>query len=130
METVKNIEVVGAELAVAVMLSSLVRRNVCPNFVITRGVFTCPVEPPAELWGSSAKPKPGADLTTHVAQSRSCKARKMKEGKYQYIRMELCNQGDAEDYIKRQPGGVIAPEESRSLLFQIAFALHVAADRF
>lgn len=47
-----NSNLVGTELAVSVLLSSLARRNICPNFVITRGVFTCQHEPPAALWGS------------------------------------------------------------------------------
>ena len=46
-----NLSLVGAELAVSVLLSSLSRRNICPNFVITRGVFTCRHEPPSSHWG-------------------------------------------------------------------------------
>mmetsp|Transcript_8999 Transcript_8999/g.19432 ORF Transcript_8999/g.19432 Transcript_8999/m.19432 type:complete len:124 (-) Transcript_8999:812-1183(-) len=36
-----NLNLVGAELAVSVLLSSLARRNICPNFVITHGFITC-----------------------------------------------------------------------------------------
>ena len=40
-ESSGNKSVIGAELAVSVLLSSLVRRNICPNYINTRGVFTC-----------------------------------------------------------------------------------------
>lgn len=130
-ESTGNKTVVGAELAVSVMLSSLVRRNVCPNFVITRGVFTCPYEPPAAVWGASESRKPKGG--TYRGQPLGRKPREpsaKNRGKYQYIRMELCSEGDVEEYLKRQPDEVLAPEESRCMLFQIAFALHAAADRF
>ena len=51
-------------------------------------------------------------------------------GRFQYMRMELCNRGDAEEYIKDQPHKQIDKKLGQSYLFQIAFALHVAADRF
>jgi serine/threonine protein kinase len=44
--------------------------------------------------------------------------------------MELCRHGDLEDYIKRQPGSVLSPCMSRALLFQMAFSLHVAGNKF
>jgi serine/threonine protein kinase len=50
-------------------------------------------------------------------------------GRYQYIRMELCTRGDAEEYIKDQPNGMLSVDLARSLLFQIAFALHAAASK-
>jgi hypothetical protein len=44
--------------------------------------------------------------------------------------MELCRHGDAEEYLKRLPNEVMPPDEARASLFQIAFGLHVAADRY
>lgn len=44
--------------------------------------------------------------------------------------MELCKYGDAEEYIKNQPRFQIDSEVARILLFQMAFSLHVAGDRF
>ena len=49
---------------------------------------------------------------------------------YQYIRMELCQHGDTEDFIKKHPENMLSPLDCRNLLFQMAFALFVAADRF
>lgn len=47
-----NLNLVGTELCVSTILSSVARRNICPNFVVTRGVFTCQYEPPSSIWGS------------------------------------------------------------------------------
>lgn len=49
---------------------------------------------------------------------------------YQYIRMELCENGDVEKFIRNLPDKMLTPWDCRNLLFQMAFALHVAADRF
>ena len=49
---------------------------------------------------------------------------------YQYIRMELCH-CDMEDFIRdQQDHQMLTPEECRVMLFQMAFALYVAAERF
>jgi serine/threonine protein kinase len=53
-----------------------------------------------------------------------------KRRRYQYIRMEFCVEGDAEEFLKRQPGQVLAAYQSRNILFQIAFALHAGAERY
>ena len=44
--------------------------------------------------------------------------------------MELCDEGDAEEYLKRQPEESISPFLARNLVFQVAFAMYAAADRF
>lgn len=46
------------------------------------------------------------------------------------MRMELCSEGDAEEYLKKLPDELMSSSESRLLIFQVAFALHAAADRF
>jgi serine/threonine protein kinase len=124
-----NINVVGAELAVSVMLSSLVRRGICPNFVATRGVFSCRHEPPESHWGSANNRKPkGKSYSSSKVKRRP---KKPKQGShFQYIRMELCDEGDAEEFLKRQPDESVTPFQARNLLFQISFALHAAADKF
>lgn len=123
--------VVGAELAVSVLLSSLVRRGVCPNFVVTRGVFSCAYEPPARSWGSATNKRPkGPSYVSPKSKRMPKEPAQNKRGRYQYIRMELCDEGDAEEYLKRQPDGEIDPCDSMKLLFQMAFSLHAAADRF
>ena len=44
--------------------------------------------------------------------------------------MELCEFGDIEGFIRNEPKNVIHPEEARIFLFQMAFSLHVAGDKF
>ena len=132
-EDMGNKEIVGAELSVSVLLSSLVRRNVCPNFVVTRGVFTCPYEPASSHWGCAENKKPmGSIYDPNRAQREGLPATPSEEerGKFQYIRMELCRHGDMEEWLKTQPGQGISANEARMLFFQMAFALHAAADRY
>jgi len=122
-EATGNKTVVGTELAVSALLSSLVRRNICPNFVLTRRVFTCIYEPPASAWGSASNKKP-------TIKKQRPKPKKSTQGSFQYMRMELCQHGDAEDFISRQSEKVVSFVEARCLLFQMAFSLHVAGDKF
>lgn len=122
-----NSDLVGTELAVSVILSSLARRNICPNFVVTRGVFTCQHEPPESLWGCRDESAPcGTAYDGHISHVPM----PGQSGNYQYIRMELCENGDVEGYMKNHPNKMLAPCDCRNLLFQMAFALHVAGDRF
>lgn len=130
-ESTGNMSVVGAELAVSVLLSSLVRRGVCPNFVVTRGLFSCAHEPPDRHWGTSENKRPrGACYVSPKVKRLPKEPGLNKRGRYQYIRMELCDGGDAEEYLKSQPNEAIPPSEARKFLFQMAFSLHAAADRF
>ena len=132
-EDMGNKEIVGAELSVSVLLSSLVRRNVCPNFVVTRGVFTCPYEPASSHWGCAENKKPmGSIYDPNRTQREGLPVTPSEEerGKFQYIRMELCRHGDMEEWLKTQPGQGIGANEARMLFFQMAFALHAAADRY
>lgn len=67
----------------------------------------------------------------HDKVARQPKTPKNPEpGRHQYIRMELVNEGDAEELIKRQSDELLPTDVSRAILFQIAFALYVAADKF
>lgn len=125
MEAIVDKKMIAAELAVSSLLSSLARRGICPNFVLTRGVFTCPYEPPESHWGGPEQKHPLGDLSSSPPEPDES-----YPGRYQYIRMELCNQGDAEEYIKRQPKEALQTSVAQAILFQIAFALHAAADRF
>lgn len=101
-ESTGNKQVVGAELAVSVLLSSLVRRNICPNFIATRRTFTCTYEPPSTHWGSESNKAPKGKRY-NGKKGQWPKERGRAKGRYQYIAMELCKEGDIEEYIKRQP---------------------------
>lgn len=121
---------ISAELAISSLLSDLARRGVCPNFVLTRGVFNCPHKPPENHWGTESNKAPKG--TVYDAEKNDRTPREPKQGcpgRYHYLRMELCDNGDAEEYIKAQPNATVSSELAQSLLFQTAFALHAAADR-
>ena len=130
-DAITDKKTVGAELAVSSLLSSLARRGICPNFIITRGVFTCPYAPPASTWGSSEMKQPkGSFYDADTVKRAPREPKNGCPGRYQYIRMELCSQGDTEEYLKRQPKMLLSPRMSQVFLFQIAFALHASAERF
>ncbi len=126
--------IVGNELAVSVMLSSLARRYVCPNFVRMRGVFTASFEPPRSHWGCAENKQPQGKSydagSSHIRRKPPRKPPSDQSGLFQYIRMELCKHGDVEEFIRKEAGTTIPPEEARHLLFQMAYSLHVAGDRF
>eukprot|EP00588_Corethron_pennatum_P009363 CAMPEP_0194276296 /NCGR_PEP_ID=MMETSP0169-20130528/8920_1 /TAXON_ID=218684 /ORGANISM="Corethron pennatum, Strain L29A3" /LENGTH=1536 /DNA_ID=CAMNT_0039019985 /DNA_START=113 /DNA_END=4723 /DNA_ORIENTATION=- len=119
-------EIVGREMEISALLSSLSRRNICPNFVKIHGVFTCAFGPPPSVWGHAGNKKNLIEKKKPFPRQPSKKCR----GKYQYIRMELCHYGDVEMHLKSQPNKNINGEEARQLLFQMAFALHVASVKF
>jgi hypothetical protein len=123
-----NIDIVGAEIAVSVLLGSLVRRGVCPNFVSTRGVFSSPFEPPKHCWGTATNKTPKGD-SYNSSKTFIRPKEPTKHGRYLFVRMELCVEGDAEEFLKRQSDEALAPCQSRQILFQIAFALHIGAER-
>jgi len=130
-DQIENLNVVGSELAVSVMLSSMVRRNICPNFVLVRGVFTSEYEPSPLHWGSADNKKPlGSYYDTSQRYGKPRKPLDTEKGSFQYIRMELCKHGDVEEYIKKQKDSVLSPSDSRALLFQMAFSLYVAGNKF
>jgi serine/threonine protein kinase len=122
---------VANELAVSAMLSSLVRCGICPNFIVMRGVFTAAYSPPESIWGCEEKKYPKGKKYVKNKGSRQPKTPENPEpGRYQYIRMELVNEGDTEELIKRQTNELLPTGVARCLLFQIAFSLYAAADKY
>lgn len=118
--------VVAAELSISCLLSSLTRRAICPNFVLTRGIFNCPYEPPACRWGCPEKKKPRIPKQPKTPREPD----EAYPGRYHYIRMELCNLGDAEEYMKSLSDKMMSTQLAQCILFQCSFALHAAAERF
>jgi serine/threonine protein kinase len=128
---IQSKQIIANELAVSALLSSLARRGICPNFVITRGIFSCDCKPPDSHWGTADNRQPQGPCYLKEKKMESPREAKTSgPGRYQYIRMELINEGDAEEVIRRHPLGVFDVHISQVVLFQIAFALHAAADRF
>ena len=130
-DSLGNTKVIGTELAVSVLLSSLVKRKICPNFVNIKNVFTCQHEPCAANWGDSENPKPFGN--TFDSARKYPKAREpltSSRGFFQYIRMEYCRHGDVEEFLKRQKDSCVHPNDARILLFQMAFGLYSAQHQF
>ena len=124
-------QIVANELAVSAMLSSLVRRAICPNFIAMRGVFTMANLPPPSHWGDEEEKYPaGRSFVPGKSVRKPSTPKGGHPGRYQYIRMELVNEGDAEELTKRQKDERFDFEVARGLLFQIAFGLFAAADKY
>jgi serine/threonine protein kinase len=128
---IDNMEMVANELAISSMVSSLVRRGVCPNFIALHGVFTCSFAPPESAWGHEEDKRPNGE--SYVGKNVTSLSRPPKRGdpgRYQYIRMELINEGDAEELIKRQRDEMLPTTVARSMFFQLAFSIYTAAEKF
>ncbi|KAL3916576.1 MAG: hypothetical protein SGILL_005113, partial [Bacillariaceae sp.] len=87
------------------------------------------MNPPKNQWGWAENKAPRGTTYLSPKSKRPPKEPK-KRGQYQYIRMELCTEGDAEEFLKRQPNESLTPVQARNILFQISFALHAGADKF
>ena len=130
LEQIFDKKTVGAELSVSVFCGSLVRRGICPNFVMIRSMFTSQYEPPSSRWGSEDMKYPQGKEYSGKQLRLPKKPAEAYPGQYHYIRMELCNSGDAEDFLRRQEDGLVPVDTAQSVLFQAAFGLHAAADKF
>jgi len=130
-DAITDKKTIAAELVVSAMLSAMARRAICPNFVITHGVFTLPYDIPVSHWGSETNKKPkGAKYCEGKKINRPRRPKQADPGRYQFIRMELCNEGDFEEFLKRQDSKCLHKFVAQTSLFQIAFALHAAADKY
>lgn len=125
-----NSQVVGAELAVSVLLSSMVRLGSCPNFIATRRAFTCDFAPPASHWGDERNKAPRGKLFNSRGRNPPPRQPSKGKGRFQYITMELCKHGDIESYLQRQVGKVVSSFEARGMLFQMAFSLYASKAKF
>ncbi len=119
-----------AELLVSWKLSSLTRLGICPNFVTIREVFTCGHPPPSDWGTAEEEAKLGDAFDPGMSYKPPSKPKKSYPGRFVFIRMDLCNQGDAEAFLKNQTGESVDSLVARSFIFQVAFALHVAGAKF
>jgi len=116
--------VVAQEVLVSLLVSLLVQRGDCPNFVQTFDVFAAEAAAPPTLWGTSddKKPRGGSPPMERLVVKPRPKPPTPK-GLYQYIRMELCNRGDLEEHIAAAPGLVLPEDAIRPYAFQMIFSL-------
>ncbi|KDO28119.1 serine/threonine protein kinase [Saprolegnia parasitica CBS 223.65] len=101
-EALGNEHIVRQEIATSLLMSDLVASNVCPNFVRLYDVFLAGAAAPA-VWGGPALP---TDAT----------------GRYLYTRMELCDGGNVEDYLRTH--GSLDAHDVAAYFFQMCFALY------
>lgn len=141
-----NYGVVRQEVHCGCLLSELVRTGVCPNFVETYQVFHFAYEPAADAWGTPENRKPTGECPFPASEGRGKRSKRHKvprkpsaDGVYQYIRMELCCGGDAEDHMRdiseqaaaagTDDGGVLPMTDVAGVLLQLAYGLYAARER-
>ena len=116
------------------MLSSLVRRDVCPNFILTESVFSCSHPPPKDEWGWDENKKPRGDQyseAVHGTLGTNLDPDNEGNGHFQYIRMELCDGGDLESFIRDQTDESLPLNEAIiPYMFQMVFAMYAARDKY
>jgi serine/threonine protein kinase len=142
-----NEEVVRQEVQVSALLSELVTEGKCPNFIETYQVFQFAHNAPDRLWRQeSAQGDPSVD--DHVRRrlcnrsgKRTPRRRRKPSGRpsiFTYIRMELCDEGDLETFLRnsvededdahRELNGLLPIEEVPAVMFQMCMSLAVGQD--
>lgn len=133
----RNVDKIGdkqtiiAELSVSKKLTSLARREICPNFITVLEDFSFPYPPAPTHWGSEKEKAPlGDEYISGKEYTKPRKPKKSHSGRYVYIRMEFCNRGDAEEFLKTQQHESVDVRVAQAIMFQAAFALYAAKDKF
>ncbi|RYE85063.1 MAG: hypothetical protein EOO65_01120 [Methanosarcinales archaeon] len=155
-----NLPVIQSEIAVGWLLSECVRSRVCPHYVRCYEVALVGWSPEHDfptMWGSETEPIPQGRTfvpgPSHPAYAHGVcvppapRAREEGRGPYQYIRMELCDGGDLETFLRRlEPllpdasgrtpsTSMLAPSDAQysatvqAWAFQMCFSLFVARER-
>mmetsp|Transcript_20731 Transcript_20731/g.33778 ORF Transcript_20731/g.33778 Transcript_20731/m.33778 type:complete len:781 (+) Transcript_20731:88-2430(+) len=104
------------EVDASLRLSALVTTGRCANFLETYQIFVLSEDAPVELWGDSGNEDDTDDDASVVEDY---------QGLYLYTRMELCDKGDLEEYIKAQPDMILGIDTTRCIFFQMCFALYI-----
>ena len=140
-------EVLRQEVQVSTLLSELVTGGKCPNFIETYQVFQFAYKAPSKVWGQSLSSCPSIATNDHIRQrldaakernerGRRTPRRRMKpsgkEGMYTYIRMELCDGGDLESFLRSDDtlpeDGLLPIDELPAIVFQMIMSLAVGQE--
>ncbi|KAJ0407948.1 hypothetical protein ATCC90586_006320 [Pythium insidiosum] len=139
-ERTGNEHIVRQEVAHSVLLSELVRSQFSPHFVEIYDIVLTRERPQEHRWGSAACRKPvdlltGRRLNTVTGQRNGGADEEEEDAEedplFQYIRMELCDGGDVEDFIGLQDDKLL-PVRSVVIpfFFQMVFGLYCARERY
>jgi serine/threonine protein kinase len=104
---------VARELEISCLLTNLVRRRCCPNFINMIDAFICHQAQPITASNSAS-----SDQNDSKPDIMS--------GVWLYARMGLCGYGDIEGWLKKQAGGVLPVHATLQVFFQICFSIYFA----
>lgn len=129
-----NQHIVRQEVHIGTLLSDLVTSGISPNFIETYGMFQTEMKEPDHLWGTESNKKPRGPFSQHSVMKFNPKKYKStsNDGDYCYIRMELCDGGDFEEFLKERTNGlgVMPLKETIGALFQMISSLNLAQVKF
>ena len=131
-----NQHIVRQEVHIGTLLSDLVTSGISPNFIETYGMFQTEMEEPTHLWGNENERKPRGPFSQHSVMKfnpkKYKKSEKNQNGDFCYIRMELCDGGDFEEFLKEKTHGhgIVPERETIGALFQMIASLDLAQQRF
>ncbi|ETW06406.1 serine/threonine protein kinase, variant [Aphanomyces invadans] len=133
-ESTGNEHIVRQEIAHSLLFTKLADTH--PNFLRIYSMFLSTSMPDESKWGSPSTPTPqglafgalshGSTSTGKPSTNKDMTS--LKRGLYQYIRMELCDGGNVEDYIRLDGTSNLIHGWS-SLFFQMVFALYAGREQ-
>ena len=118
---------VSQEVEVSLMCCTLFDLKICPNFVRIYSVFRSAFGVPEELWRSSVPLGSLMNPQTRHQQYFIPRPSHMRRGSYQYIRMDFCEGGDLENFVRKH-GQLLIPTVA-SMLFQMFFAVYTCREK-
>jgi serine/threonine protein kinase len=109
------------EVQIALLCSSLLSLNICPNLVEVHSLFQSELGAPASVWNGEAKSK--VNLRRQIGAHK----RWGDKQQFQYIRMEFCSGGDLECVVRQ----LCVPDLSlvQSYLFQMCFSMYTCREK-
>lgn len=119
--------VIEQEILSGFAVSEMVSMKDCEHFVEIYQVFQFKYNAPIHLWGNNENKTPqGNTFNINNKNKKMKKNIKAEEGLYQYTRMEYCDIGDLEEYIKTLPDERMSLEDTIISMFQMTVSLYKA----
>jgi hypothetical protein len=110
------------DLQISMLASALVSLNICPNLVQVFAMFQSNYGAPDFFWQKSTN-----NSSTDIAVSAIPTQKRLKKGRYQFIRMEFCSGGDMEENLRKNVEYSV--DKIRSFMFQMFFALYSCREK-
>eukprot|EP00501_MAST-03F_sp_TOSAG23-6_P001683 GSMAST32.ASY1.ANO1.1754.1 assembled CDS len=134
--------VVRQEIHAGLLLSELVDNEICPHFVELYQIFQFAYDAPKHCWGSRKCRTPLGMECPYSSDSIDQNNTMIHEMKipeppssdshraWQFLRMELCDGQDLEEYLRQDPSHQIQASQLPGIFLQMVSSLYVSRIRF